>query len=475
MLRLTPPTPPLTPAEQFALDTVVDQSRLLRVEGGAGIELRIEGDGRSPTIAAARGRGWCITPRDGAVHLERRLLSLVAELAGAVLEQRTEAADRYGRVPPMENALVRAGEEREPVVGHIAAALRKAALAAADRKQCALLAPWPDGKRWAMALTHDLDVVALWPAYTAMRVGELLGRGHLQGAVRVMLSAAGGVANNPVRRAASEILRLEKHRNVRSTWFVLAGTPTFASMRAGDLTYAPEHPLVRTLLTELNANGHEVGLHGSFASFVSREVFAEQRNRLAAVAGGQAAGVRQHFLRMRPGVSHVAMSESGFQYDSTFGFSDRNGFRLGLADVVPVWDERGQRTLPLDEVPFVWMDRALSKYRNIEDPGVWVDDALAIAKAVREVEGVWNGIWHPNMDDALGFPGAPIAFRALLDELLKQSPWSATLGEIVAWRRARRAARATAAPASGPIPLKTSGVALSLEDRTGKPIAHVTA
>src|SRR2546430_17478224 len=41
------------------------------------------------------------------------------------------------------------------------------------------------------------------------------------------------------------------------------------------------------------------------------------------------------FRSIHPGVTERAMAEAGFWYDSTFGFPDRNGFRLGVADVVP--------------------------------------------------------------------------------------------------------------------------------------------
>jgi hypothetical protein len=223
--------------------------------------------------------------------------------------------------------------------------------------------------------------------------------------------------------------------------------------------------------------GCEIGLHGSFASFTSVEEFGRQRQRLAAIAGGAPAGVRQHFLRLRPGVTHRAMADAGFVYDSTAGFPERNGFRLGVADVVPVWDDRGQRASTLEEAPFVWMDRALSKYHHVEDPTVWIEDALAVAKACREVEGVWTGIWHPNMDASLGFPGASEAFNRLCTALIADGPWSATLGEIVAWRRARRTARALGVTPSGAIRLRAAAGAsshpLSLEDPAGKRLDHV--
>jgi hypothetical protein len=213
--------------------------------------------------------------------------------------------------------------------------------------------------------------------------------------------------------------------------------------------------------------GHEVGLHGSFATNTDADRFAAQRRRLAQLVGGDVSGVRQHYVRMRPGLTHAAMARAGFDYDASFGFPDRNGFRLGVADVVPGWDARGHAT-GLDEVPLVWMDRALSKYHGIEAPEAWVADALELAERCRAVEGLWVGVWHPNLAPALGFPGAPHAFRTLLDGLIQATPWMATLREVVAWRRTRRAARARALTPDGRVALDAAA-GVTLEDAEGRP------
>jgi len=136
------------------------------------------------------------------------------------------------------------------------------------------------------------------------------------------------------------------------------------------------------------------------------------------------------------------MAAAGFAYDATYGFPDRNGFRLGVADVVPAWDDRLRQTTSLDEIPLMWMDRAQSKYQGIEDPEHWVEDALETARACESVEGLWVGLWHPNLTPALGYPGAPPAYRRLLMALMARDPYVATLDRIVAWRRLRRSVRA---------------------------------
>src|SRR5262249_36144342 len=148
---------------------------------------------------------------------------------------------------------------------------------------------------------------------------------------------------------------------------------------------------------------------------------------LAALSGKPVTGVRQHFLKMRPGRTQDVMHAAGLEYDATFGFPDRNGFRLGTASIIPPWDERNQRPIAMDEVPLIWMDRGLSKYQNIEDPERWVDDAIQLATACRAVNGLWVGLWHPSMVAALGFPGAPAAFGRLLGALKAEQPYNDTV------------------------------------------------
>jgi hypothetical protein len=109
--------------------------------------------------------------------------------------------------------------------------------------------------------------------------------------------------------------------------------------------------------------------------------------------------------------------------------------------VLPLWDAERQQAVGIDEAPFIWMDRALSKYQHVESPRVWIDDALSLAERCRSAEGLWVGIWHPNLAPALGFPDAPEAYAHLVGELARGDAHVAPLGELVSWRRTRRALR----------------------------------
>ena len=452
------PDASLTAAERFALDVLIDLSAVLRYEGtGDVVQLRVvDGSSADDTAAALRARGWGITPSDGIVTVERALLRFVIDVAGAEDEQRSRASDRYQRVPATATRVVREAVEREPVVSRSAVALSHAVRAAAGPRPVRLIDPWPNGRIWAAALTHDLDVVNWWPAFTLLRLAELAKNGELARATRVTLSAVASAARPVVFSAIRELLDIEARHRVRSTWFVLCGRPTLATARAGDLTYRPDGRLARRIMRAVRDAGHEIGLHGSFRTSEDHSLFAAQRTTLRNLADVDAVGVRQHYLRMRPATTPRGMRDAGFGYDPTYGFADRNGFRLGVADVVPLWDAERQAPVGVDEAPFTWMDRALSKYQHVETPRVWIDDALALADVCQDVGGLWVGIWHPNLAPALGFPDAPAAYARLASELVARGAYVAPLEELVAWRRARRALRAVACSDDGRVTLAPS-------------------
>jgi peptidoglycan/xylan/chitin deacetylase (PgdA/CDA1 family) len=462
VIRLDLP-PDITAAERWAVETLVDLSRLLRCEGEVAGAVR---------VGVGEGQGF--SAEAGAVRIGRGTLARVVAVAGAGLEQKSEAADKHQRVPAEVNPLVAEGAERSPVVQRLGRELRDRAAKVSGNGVFRAVAPWPNGHRWAAAMTHDLDVVAGWPVFTAARGAELLRKGRVGDLFRVAGAALGAIGQGPVLRALREVLAVEREHGVRSTWFILVGDPSLARWWKGDVTYRLESPATREALDALRAEGHEIGLHGSMETFTDIPAFRRERARLGEVTRTPPLGIRQHFLKMRPGRTQVAMHQAGFTYDATFGFSGRNGFRLGVADVIGAWDEGGQQALPLSLVPLHWMDRALSKYQGVEDPEALVDDGLMLAESVRDAEGLWVGLWHPNLAPALGYPGAPEAFARMIRTLADRKPWIATLSEVVEWRTERRNAFAKRVAADGRVELggsTLSNFSVTLEDRDGKAVA----
>jgi peptidoglycan/xylan/chitin deacetylase (PgdA/CDA1 family) len=431
-----------TSAERWAFELLVDLSRLLPTDPAS------QGGVRAKLIDTAPSEPD-FAPSDQEVRVNRATLRRVVELAGARAEQISTERDRHGRVPPTVNASVKGGTDRELPVHRLAEALFEAVKLANRGQPLYRLAGWPDQRSWAAAFTHDLDVVKGWPIFATLRWMELLKKGELGRAGAAIGSGISAIGSNPVGTAVAAILGLEKNAGIKATWFVIAGEPTFASRRRGDITYRLDSPAGRRIIQQLLGAGHEIGLHASFETRDHPDLMARERARVTRAVGKAPAGVRQHFLRFDPGKTPAGAEKAGFTYDATFGFPDRNGFRLGVADVIPVWQESPAGALSLLEAPLCWMDRTHSKYRGEENPDTWVDDALELADTCREAGGLWTGLWHPNVVPALGFPGALEALARLIQQIVSREPYIAPLGEIVAWRAARRALRGRLNAAGG--------------------------
>jgi hypothetical protein len=472
MIRVDLDQTQLRPAERYGLEVLLDLSRLLIAEQADFdlVRLTLLQRASAGSAAADLSSHAALERGEGEVRVTSAALRAIAEVAGAGLEQRTRARDRHGRVPASENPLVGAGQSRQPVVSQLAVELRRAVLAVAGRRPVRSVAPWPEGHRWAALISHDLDVVDWWGLFPVLRMAELARKGAWGLARRVARAARRNMGRDPVTRGVHALLQLEAHHGIRATWFVICAEPTLRSRAAGDSTYDPDGAAARRILSALGQAGHEIALHGSFATAEDAKQMAAQRQRLARLADAPVNGVRQHFLRMHPGKTQQHMIEAGFDYDATWGFADRNGFRLGTADVVPAWNAASESKLPLDLLPLTWMDRALTKYAGIEEPGRWIEDARELLLACKAVEGMWVGLWHPNTLEALGFPGAEPAFVSLLQALADHRPYFGSAQKLVQWRRFRRSVRASRVASDGRILLTTTAghrTMIALEDESG--------
>lgn len=470
------PAQNLSAEAQFGLRVLIDLSRLLRVAdpeaGVVGIEVQA-GPCGWPTVTDP-GMGH----RDGAVTVTVNLLEAIARLVTATQEQAPASRlDRNGRVVAADNEAVARGTAEIPIVSQWAADLRGHAAAAAGDRPFLVLPAWPGRHSWAVGVTHDVDVIAGWPVFLGLRIWELVRKGAIKLAARAAGAGLRYAHRNPVIDGVRAVLAAERNAGIRGTWFFLAGDPSVRTWSRGDVTYSILGRRARQALEAVLADRHEIGLHGSLATSAEPRRFGSERGRLAGVVPTPVQGVRQHFLAIHPGATHAHMAAAGFGYDATMGFYDRSGFRLGVADTVPMPTPSSDSGDEFELVPLVWMDRAASKYRGVERPQAWVEEAVSRAATCRQVGGLFTALWHPNLTAALGFPDADGAFGELIARLQIGEPWFAPLGEIVEWRRARRAVLARSVSEGRPQmswrPLPFAGY-LALEDATGKPVMECT-
>ena len=217
---------------------------------------------------------------------------------------------------------------------------------------------WPDGRPFALLLSHDVDQIhdrelfrVLADLNHVRRIWTQGERGSASLALRRVARAL--VAPKPAEKDFGTILEIEARHGFRSTFFVLHD-PYWS--RHGP-RYRLTCPEIRRIADLVRGAGGEVGLHGGYLRFNQAEGYRESREALRDALGVDAVGIRNHFLRFSGADTWAAQEAAGFRYDATFGFADRLGPREGrIAPFVPA----GRTIL---ELPLTVMDVTL--FRNL--------------------------------------------------------------------------------------------------------------
>jgi hypothetical protein len=304
------------------------------------------------------------------------------------------------------------------------------------RRELGLPTPRYGEAKFAVALTHDVDVPWRWTRIGMLGAAARL-KGHaLAGRVGPALHEARGLARVPLHRLRGsdpnwrfeEIVAQERARGSRSTFFVMAGHGHRADGAAPESYDRLRPKLVETLA----AAGAEVGLHGSYLAAEDLQRLARERALLAQL-DGPLVGHRYHYLRVDPLRNLVPLEGLGFRYDTSLGFPDALGFRAGIAHPFRVWDAGRDRTSDLIELPLAVMDATLAeeRYEGLSAAAA-KPRVLALLDWAAEHGGGFSILWHPERFDAPSARGWDRLYFEVMDAVRERGGVCLSAGELAA-------------------------------------------
>ena len=320
-----------------------------------------------------------------------------------------------------------------------AAALFDPEAAAADRlvERFRRIADAPRPGPLTVALTHDIDTPWRWSG--ARAVAGAAARAKAAAVARRPRELARelrGLAGLPRHRVRGtdpnwcfeRICEIERSHGGASTYFVLAGHHHPAD-GAAPRVYERVRPAV---VTQVLAQGDELGLHPSYTASEDFGLIAEERARLEALAGGPVRGVRFHYLRHDAHTTLPELDRLGFAYDSSQGYADRPGMRAGLSHPYRPYDVAADRPLAMLELPLVVMDATLAEDRYL---GLSADDGLQRAVATLEqaarAGGTVSILWHNDRFEPAYARGWDRAYDRLLGWVRERGGRLCTAAEAV--------------------------------------------
>jgi hypothetical protein len=305
------------------------------------------------------------------------LLSLLLVLSRAE-EMSAVTRDQHGRFPGSASRAYREEFLDRPIVDEYGMAL--------EQVLTHLMPAWrPRPRTLRVKVSHDIDLVGI-PFELRPTIGHTLLRRRPLATARDLIA---GVAH-----LQPTCLGLVKEVVSRAQRFGLRSAVYWKAAARGpyDSGYDPRHPQIRQVISWLNDQGMENGVHPGYETFSDPARLRSEVSILREVLPEDSLGGRQHYLRWSPR-AWLDWEQCGLAYDSTVGYADCTGFRAGTCYPYRPWLLAQNREADLLEIPLIVMEGA-AVVRMRLSPDQAFDLIRADIQRCRLVGGVFTLLWH---------------------------------------------------------------------------------
>ena len=291
---------------------------------------------------------------------------------------------------------------------------------------------WPEGKPFAVCLSHDVDEIKKTYQWIT-RPWNYAKNCNILGLHNQFLSFIQKIRGNEPYWTFETLMRIEDELGVKSSFYFLNETGVARvtdkkTWRHSGRRYNWNSPPVKKIMKKMESRGWEVGLHGSFFSYLDHEKMCSEKNALEKALGvSEIVGVRQHNLNIKIPDTWIGQEKCGLLYDTTLGYNDCMGFRWGTCLPFHPWISDEKRILNLLEIPLVIEDLPFFENPNRSE------DTLKIIRGVMEQQGVLSLLWHHSAFNDHEYPGWGTAYKRIIEYCKKRDAWITTGKELAQW------------------------------------------
>jgi hypothetical protein len=319
----------------------------------------------------------------------------------------------------------------KPIVDFLENLLFDAILAGCRERNIPLVQKsyWPEGKKFAVCLTHDVDEIKKTYQWIT-RPLRFLARGDFAGCKGQVSSFMQKIRGKEPYYTFDNIISIEHELGVKSTYFILkeSGNASLFSKKTWYLygrNRSLQSPEMRALIQRLTANGDEVAIHGSYFSYRDQELLKTETRELEQIINEKVLGTRQHNLNLEIPATWNHQLNAGLKYDTTLGFKNTIGFRWGTSFPFFLYTEEGQ--LSLLEIPLIIMDICLESSKNK------TSNCIRIADEVEHYNGVLTLLWHPPIFNTLEYPDSRDIYIKINQHCQERGAWITRARDIYEW------------------------------------------
>ena len=369
------------------------------------------------------------------------IISSIFYILTCTHERNKNELDEFGRLNESNNLLMQNNKQMMPWVNYYILLIEDLIKFCFKHKNIPLLQKWywPNNHKFAIWLSHDIDEVK---KFTFKKIASDALNLKLKDATSGLPKAFKNYHKDPYW-TFKKILAIEKKFGYPSTFFFGALTTTMKKQRKDrkdyrglEIAYTLDKN-VEDIIKIIHKRGYEVGLHGSFGSFISEERLRNEKKLLELIVKSRTPGVRQHYLRFDYVKTWLVQAACDFEYDSTVGFSGSAGFRTGFCLPYSVYDLESRSPINLIELPLIVMDRGITSEDNDEFTDNTGKRLFQLMRTVKNCNGLLSILWHNTSFDDSTYPGGYELYNKILQWGRKNGAYFDTGSKIIKWWHAR--------------------------------------
>lgn len=273
---------------------------------------------------------------------------------------------------------------------------------------------WPDFAGSCCIITHDIDSLnhppnirkntLEWIRYAYYRL----------------------IKNETYGSNIANIVQEETGRDIRSSFYFFSDYGQY------------QRDFIKSL-ERIKKTGSEIGLHGSLNSFQSPVLLKQEIEELEKLTKTKVHGERQHTLNFLVPHTWRYYDEIGLDYDLTFYYNDKFGFRAGVCHPYHPFDALTYKKFNIVEIPTSFMDytaifQRLSLYEQ--------ENVLSeLKRVVEKYHGCLVLNFHNMYITERHYPDIVKLYRSTLDYVKQNDYWIATAHECAQWWRKRESVK----------------------------------
>lgn len=321
-------------------------------------------------------------------------------------ERLIDERDDHGRIPAHLSGAYQNGYLQRPIVDEYGLAFQQALQF--------LIPNWtPSPREFRANVSHDVDNIGI-PFNLHSAVGHTVRRRRPWATARDFCSLLPKV-NPTYLEVIRHLITLSLNRGLQPAVY-WKGNARLRQKKH----YDPYHPKVRAMISWLQKNNIELGVHPGYDTFRSPEKLRKEVMKIRELIGVHPMGGRQDYLRWSP-ESWLDWENCGLAYDSTVGYADQIGFRAGTCVPYRPWLFKLNREARLVEVPLIVMDCTLTWYMSLTPEQILITVGECIERC-RAVGGTFTLLWH---NDTMIDPEFSGVLAKILDSLIDTPKYEA--------------------------------------------------